>query len=233
MEEDRFHAAVDGIDAVTCPLDACFILIMTGYQPLVRQNMCHPKGFVLAPLGEHSFRKVRLKVYAAYAENLMDFLAVILKNLCQGACQGSCCLFVIPAVWLAAYFNIHHCHRKFCQQGRISFSVVYTRPVSGFCCHMVVLQPQFFPVLFHCQHEIPHESGFCSTEFARRQIPQRMCCQHFFRCMLPFMPCNHTGYITVGKILVHIRQIFIVVQTNGCLCGCKIKGVPCLIFISP
>ena len=161
----------------------------------------------------------------------MDFFAVVLKNLCQRTCQCSCSLFVVPAVRFTAYFNIHHCHRKFCQQSGVSFSVVYARPVGGFCCHMIVLQPQFFSVLFHCQHEISHESGFCCTKHTRGQIPQGMYGQHLFRRMLPFMPCNHAGHIAVRKIFIHIRQIFIVVQTNGCLCRCKIKGIPCLIFI--
>ncbi len=149
--------------------------------------------------------------------------AIVCKNFCQGACQSSGCLFIIPAFQFAANFNIHHCHREFFQKRRVTHIMMHTGPMRCLGYSTEIVQPQFLSVLLYRKHKITHIPRSCRTIFTGIDISKGMYRQHLFQRMRTLMPCHHAGDIKIREMFVHLRQEFFVMQADRLMCRHKVK----------
>ena len=94
---------------------------------------------------------------------------------------------------------------------------------------MIFLEAQFLPVAVHCQHEVSHISWLCGSVNAGIDVSQRMDGKHIVRSVCAFMPGHHSGNIEIREMLVHLRKITRIIQTDGCIGGREIEFISAFI----
>ena len=194
VEDDRLDAAVDGLHTFAGALKAALRLVLPGHQPLIGEAVRDAESLI-APARERSLGKVRLKVHAADAQEIVHRPAIIVEHMRQRAGKGAAGRVVIPAHRRAADLDIDHRHGKLRQKRRITVSVVDAGPVRRLGRNMVIIKTKIDAIALKGEQQVAHEARIGPAVVSGRHIAEGMDGEHVIRRVSALMPCHHAGHI--------------------------------------
>ena len=161
-------------------------------------------------------------MYTAYTENIVQLHSVIVKYMHKSSCKCKTGYFITPAFGFTSDFNIHHRHLIAEKKLRIVIFLMRSRPMCCLCNNMVFLKTENVLLLFIVSEKVVHISYINRPENTGVHISERMNRKHLVGRICTFVPCYHSRHIKVSEVFIHIRQIFIIVQTKCGICRYKI-----------